>query len=134
MDMLFGKKKTPAGKHLPWLCWCHLQFEFCKTVSFIVALLDPELLRENKRMLDKGIRDLDRERMGLQNEEKKIIAEIKKLAKEGQNVSIHMNGVQCRAVILHVWHNFSQQRIKAEYVHFLATSGCCEGAGQVSRP
>lgn len=57
MDWLFGKKKTPA-----------------------------ELLRENKRMLDKAIRELDRERMGLQNQEKKTIAEIKKMAKEGQMV------------------------------------------------
>lgn len=27
-----------------------------------------ELLRENKRMLDRAIRELDRERMGLQNQ------------------------------------------------------------------
>jgi len=52
---LFGKRKTPA-----------------------------ELLRENKRMLDRAIRELDRERMGLQNQEKKLIADIKKMAKEGQ--------------------------------------------------
>ena len=45
-----------------------------------------ELLRENKRMLDKAIRELDRERMGLQNQEKKIVAEIKKMAKQGQMV------------------------------------------------
>ena len=45
-----------------------------------------ELLRENKRMLDKAIRDLDRERMGLQNQEKKLVAEIKKTAKQGQMV------------------------------------------------
>ena len=43
-----------------------------------------ELLRENKRMLDKAIRDLDRERMGLQNQEKKLVLEIKKAAKQGQ--------------------------------------------------
>lgn len=55
MSWLFGKKKTPA-----------------------------ELLRENKRMLDKAIRDLDRERMGLQTQEKKLVAEIKKTAKQGQ--------------------------------------------------
>ena len=35
-------------------------------------------------MLDKAMRELDRERMGLQNQEKKLIAEIKKMAKEGQ--------------------------------------------------
>lgn len=55
MDALFGKRKTPA-----------------------------EMLRENKRMLDKAIRELDRERIGLQQQEKKTIAEIKKMAKEGQ--------------------------------------------------
>ena len=37
-------------------------------------------------MLDKAIRDLDRERMALQNQEKKLIVEIKKTAKQGQMV------------------------------------------------
>jgi len=55
MDWLFGKKKTPA-----------------------------ELLRENKRMLDKAIRELDRERASLQSQEKKLVGEIKKSAKAGQ--------------------------------------------------
>ena len=45
-----------------------------------------ELLRENKRMLDKAIRDLDRERGGLQSQEKKLIVEIKKMAKQNQMV------------------------------------------------
>jgi charged multivesicular body protein 2A len=40
-------------------------------------------------MLDKSIRELDRERMGLQNQEKKVVAEIKKMAKEGQMVRPH---------------------------------------------
>lgn len=47
-----------------------------------------ELLRENKRMLDKAIRDLDRERVGLQTQEKKLVAEIKKTAKQGQMVRL----------------------------------------------
>lgn len=38
-------------------------------------------------MLDKAIRDLDRERMGLQTQEKKLVAEIKKTAKQGQMVN-----------------------------------------------
>ncbi|KAG2426651.1 hypothetical protein HXX76_012963 [Chlamydomonas incerta] len=42
------------------------------------------MLRENKRQLDKAIRELDRERMSLQQQEKKTVAEIKKMAKEGQ--------------------------------------------------
>lgn len=37
-------------------------------------------------MLDKAIRELDRERMGLQNQDKKLIAEIKKMAKANQMV------------------------------------------------
>jgi len=52
---LFGKRKTPA-----------------------------ELLRENKRALDKSIREIERERQNLQNQEKKLIMEIKKTAKQGQ--------------------------------------------------
>ncbi|GFH24426.1 uncharacterized protein HaLaN_22221 [Haematococcus lacustris] len=59
MEFLFGKRKTPA-----------------------------DLLRENKRMLDKAIRELDRERMGLQNQDKKIVADIKKMAKEGQMAAV----------------------------------------------
>ncbi|KAG6545118.1 hypothetical protein Mapa_013443 [Marchantia paleacea] len=55
MSFLFGKKKTPA-----------------------------ELLRENKRMLDKSIREIERERQSLQTQEKKLITEIKKTAKQGQ--------------------------------------------------
>lgn len=55
MDWLFGKKKTSQ-----------------------------ELLRENKRMLDKAIRELDKERTQLQTQEKKLIVDIKKAAKAGQ--------------------------------------------------
>ncbi|KAF6151133.1 hypothetical protein GIB67_002385 [Kingdonia uniflora] len=43
-----------------------------------------ELLRENKRMLDKSIREIERERQSLQTQEKKLIMEIKKSAKQGQ--------------------------------------------------
>ncbi|KAF0896918.1 hypothetical protein E2562_030768 [Oryza meyeriana var. granulata] len=55
MSFIFGKRKTPA-----------------------------ELLRENKRMLDKSIREIERERQGLQAQEKKLITDIKKVAKQGQ--------------------------------------------------
>eukprot|EP00252_Welwitschia_mirabilis_P015381 TRINITY_DN337_c0_g2_i1.p1 TRINITY_DN337_c0_g2~~TRINITY_DN337_c0_g2_i1.p1 ORF type:complete len:224 (+),score=76.87 TRINITY_DN337_c0_g2_i1:168-839(+) len=55
MSFLFGKRKTPA-----------------------------ELLRENKRMLDRSIREIERERQSLQNQEKKLITEIKRAAKQGQ--------------------------------------------------
>ncbi|EGG20924.1 SNF7 family protein [Cavenderia fasciculata] len=52
---LFGKQKTPK-----------------------------EILRENQRSLNKSMRELDRERVSLQNQEKKIILDIKKMAKQGQ--------------------------------------------------
>lgn len=45
-----------------------------------------ELLRENKRLLDRAIRELDRERNGLQMQEKKLVDEMKKNAKNGQMV------------------------------------------------
>ena len=40
-------------------------------------------------MLDRSIRDIERERQGLQNQEKKLITEIKKTAKQGQMVKYH---------------------------------------------
>lgn len=38
-----------------------------------------EILRENKRMLDKSVRDLERERVQLQQQEKNIVTEIKQV-------------------------------------------------------
>lgn len=58
MEWLFGKRVTPE-----------------------------EMLRKNQRALNKAIRDLDRERQRMEQQEKKIIADIKKMAKDGQMVS-----------------------------------------------
>lgn len=55
MEWLFGKRMTPE-----------------------------EMLRKNQRALNKAMRDLDRERMRMEQQEKKIIADIKKMAKDGQ--------------------------------------------------
>jgi len=55
MEWLFGKRVTPE-----------------------------EMLRKNQRALNKAMRDLDRERMRMEQQEKKIIADIKKMAKDGQ--------------------------------------------------
>ena len=38
------------------------------------------MLRDNQRALNKAMRDLDRERMHLETQEKKVIADIKKMA------------------------------------------------------
>lgn len=43
-----------------------------------------EMMRKNQRALNKAMRDLDREKMKMEQQEKKIIADIKKLAKENQ--------------------------------------------------
>lgn len=43
-----------------------------------------EVLRENKRMINRAIRELDREKTGLEREEKRLAIDIKKCAKEGQ--------------------------------------------------
>ena len=45
-------------------------------------------LRDNKRMIDRAIRDLDRERMRLEQQEKKTMAEMKKMARLGQQVPV----------------------------------------------
>jgi len=52
-------------------------------------------------MLDKSIREIERERQGLQNQEKKLIVEIKKNAKQGQMVSFVYSFILCFIVILH---------------------------------
>lgn len=43
-----------------------------------------QLLRENQRLLQRAIRDLDRERTKMEAQEKKVIMDIKKMAKAGQ--------------------------------------------------
>jgi len=43
-----------------------------------------EILRENKRMINKAVRELDREKLALEREEKRLTIEIKKNAKAGQ--------------------------------------------------
>lgn len=43
-----------------------------------------EQLRENKRMISRAVRELDRERSALEREEKRLTIEIKKMAKEQQ--------------------------------------------------
>lgn len=57
MEWLFGKRITPE-----------------------------EMLRKNQRALNKAMRDLDREKVRMEQQEKKIIADIKKFAKDGQMV------------------------------------------------
>ena len=47
-----------------------------------------EVLRENKRMINRSIRELDREKTGLEREEKRLMIEIKKAAKENQMSSV----------------------------------------------
>ena len=58
---LFGKKKTPE-----------------------------ELMREYKRGIDKTIRELERERVKMQNNEKKLIAELRKMAKTNQTDAMRL--------------------------------------------
>mmetsp|Transcript_6488 Transcript_6488/g.11346 ORF Transcript_6488/g.11346 Transcript_6488/m.11346 type:complete len:205 (-) Transcript_6488:51-665(-) len=47
-----------------------------------------EQMRATKRQIGRAIRELDRERMKLQAQEKKLIQDIKKTAKLGQNASV----------------------------------------------
>lgn len=47
-----------------------------------------EQLRENKRMLDRAIRELDRERAKIEAQEKKTVADMKKAARAGQQVKM----------------------------------------------
>jgi len=49
-----------------------------------------EVLRENKRMITRAIRELDREKVQLEREEKRLIMEIKKAAKEQQMGAVNI--------------------------------------------
>lgn len=53
-------------------------------------------------MLDKSIRDIERERQGLQTQEKKLITEIKKTAKQGQMVCFCLSYVNLYLVYIRV--------------------------------
>lgn len=51
----------------------------------LLAKEDPkDALRRYKRVLDRSIREIDRERLNLERQEKKVTADIKKTAREGQ--------------------------------------------------
>jgi len=47
-----------------------------------------EVMRENKRMINRAVRELDREKVGLEREEKRLTMEIKKAAREQQMQSV----------------------------------------------
>lgn len=49
-----------------------------------------EQLRENKRMITRAIRELDRETRGLQREEQRLTIEIKKMARENQMKAVRI--------------------------------------------
>jgi charged multivesicular body protein 2A len=62
------------------------EVEFFFMFSLWARKTPQQLLKDNKRALDKTSRDLDRERSKLETQEKKLIIDIKKSAK---NVNIH---------------------------------------------
>lgn len=76
-----------------WLCLMTFQFASLQSVTMPLDWLfghrktPEEMLRQNQRALNKAMRDLDRERNKLEGDEKKVINNIKKMAKEGQMVS-----------------------------------------------
>jgi charged multivesicular body protein 2A len=47
-----------------------------------------EVMRENKRMITRAVRELDREKVALEREEKRLTMEIKKAAKDQQMSSV----------------------------------------------
>jgi len=55
-----------------------------------------EPLRENKRMLDRSIREIDRERASMMSQEKKLIAEIKRMAKANQMGAVKVRRSKAR--------------------------------------
>ena len=54
-----------------------------------------EQLKKNQRALNKAMRELDRERAKMEQQEKKIIADIKKMAKQGQMDAVKIMAKVC---------------------------------------
>ena len=68
LEWLFGKKKTPE-----------------------------EMLKQHQKSFNRATRDLDREWQKMEQQEKKIIVDIKKMAKQGQMV-IYKNMIICNLI------------------------------------
>lgn len=83
MSFLFGKQKTLKG--MSCRLWCARR----------VLTRFAEILREHQRNINRSIREIDRERTALQNQEKKITIEMKKLAKQGQMVRGDTTAIHC---------------------------------------
>lgn len=101
LEWLFGRKKTPQ-----------------------------EMLRQNQRALNKAMRDLDRERQHMEQQEKKIIADIKKMAKQGQMVNYLIycpNLIFCTRyyILLYYITCLLFQLVNINYI----VSGCCQNYG-----
>lgn len=71
-----------------------------------------EMLRKNQRALNKAMRDLDRERSKMEQQEKKIIADIKKMAKMGQMVRLGL------AVMIRSYQWLSSAELQFSEMHF----------------
>jgi hypothetical protein len=69
MDWLFGKVLTPQGKSV---------------CGYRVSQL--EIMKENQNLIRKSIREIERERKKMENQETKLIADMKKTAANGQMV------------------------------------------------
>ena len=69
-------------------------------------------MRENKRMINRSIRELDRERASLERQQEKLVKDIKKAAKEGQMVRTFC--VPLRAVLVTLSAHQGSVRIMAK--------------------
>ena len=68
-----------------------------------------EQLKKNQRALNKAMRELDRERAKMEQQEKKIIADIKKMAKQGQMDAVKIMAKVSKCLINSEREQFSVQ-------------------------
>ena len=69
-----------------------------------------EVLRENKRMINRAVRELDREKAALEREEKRLQIEIKKAAKENQMGAVKIMAKVCSPLNELLWDGFGVRR------------------------
>lgn len=78
---MFGNEKTMKR------AWIFHQDQTSELVCKLICWLEEtEIIREQKRMVDRSVRDLTREKQGMERTEQQLINDIRKAAKAGQVV------------------------------------------------
>jgi Snf7 len=89
-----------------------------------------EVMRENKRMINRAVRELDREKVGLEREEKRLTMEIKKAARENQIGAVRTMAKDLVRTRQHISKFIEMRRCAPNFGHCLPQEQYNEGIKQ----